>query len=62
MQISKGEGLEPIIQLNTATCCVCPKPGPYIVIFFREVILCVLFLLVEINVREYRRGNQKLTI
>jgi len=39
MQLPKGKGLDPINQLNPATCCACPKPGPgfsksYVVIFF----------------------------
>jgi hypothetical protein len=59
---------DPINQLNSVTCCV--SPGflkSYFVIFSMfndlrcEVILFVL-ILVEINVREYRRGNQKWTI
>ena len=60
----------PINQLNPATGCACLKPGPefsksYFMVFSMlndlmcEVVLLVLLILVEINVREYRRDNQK---
>jgi hypothetical protein len=62
----------PINQLNPATGCACLKPGPefsksYFMVFSMlndlmcEVVLLVLLILVEINVREYRRDNQKET-
>jgi hypothetical protein len=71
--LPKGKDFDRIYQLNSATFCACPKPGAgfsksYVVIFSMfndlrcEVIFLVLLILVKINVREYRRANQKWTI